>query len=111
MNPRVAYNLEISHLQYAEDTLVFCDADRDNLKVLRVTFILFEATSGLHINWSKSYLYPVNEVNEIHHLAAILRGKVGVLPTIYLGMPLGARSKSNGIWNGVINKCEKKLVN
>ena len=33
------------------------------------------------------------------------------LPTIYLGMPLGAKSNSKDIWNGVIEKCEKKLIN
>lgn len=33
------------------------------------------------------------------------------LPTIYLGMPLGAKSNSKDIWNGVIGKCEKKLIN
>ena len=44
-------------------------------------------------------------------LARILGGRTGDLPTTYLGMPLGAKSKSIGIWNGVIEKCEKRLVN
>ena len=37
-------------------------------------------------------------------------GEVGSLPTIYLGMPLGAKSKALNIWNPVIEKCEKKLT-
>lgn len=41
----------------------------------------------------------------------MLGGKVGELPTIYLGMPLGAKSKAKGIWNNVLEKCEKKLAN
>ncbi|XP_059284805.1 uncharacterized protein LOC132038094 isoform X2 [Lycium ferocissimum] len=104
-------NLEISHLQYADDTLIVCDADIEQLKILRVIFILFEAISGLHINWNKSFLYPVNEVTNINMLAGILGGKVGELPTIYLGMPLGAKRKSKELWNSVLEKCEKKLVN
>lgn len=35
---------------------------------------------------------------------------MGSLPTTYLGMPLGAKSKSKEIWNSVIEKCEKKLA-
>lgn len=30
---------------------------------------------------------------------------------MYLGMPLGDKSKSKGIWNNVLEKYEKKLVN
>ncbi|WMV33971.1 hypothetical protein MTR67_027356 [Solanum verrucosum] len=69
------------------------------------------AVSGLHINWNKSFIYPVNTVPNIEDLAYKLRGKVGELPTTYLGMPLGAKSKSSGIWSCVIEKCERKLMN
>ncbi|WMV40242.1 hypothetical protein MTR67_033627 [Solanum verrucosum] len=103
--------LAISHLQYADDTLIFCDADSSQLKYLRVILILFEAISGLHINWRKSFIFPVNEVPRINMLANILGGKIGDLPTTYLGMPLGDKSRSKGIWNNILEKCEKKLVN
>nr|XP_016438289.1 PREDICTED: uncharacterized protein LOC107764248 [Nicotiana tabacum] len=97
VNFRESDHLEITHLQYADDTLVFCDASRDQMLLLRVVFILFEAISGLHINWNKSFIYPVNEVMDIHSLVRILGRRIGVLPTVYLGMPLGAKSKSKGI--------------
>ncbi|XP_059285175.1 uncharacterized protein LOC132038538 [Lycium ferocissimum] len=70
-------NMEITHLQYADDTLIICDANRDRLRYLRMIFIIFEAISGLHINWGKSFIYPVNSVVEIQSLADILGGKVG----------------------------------
>lgn len=66
--------------------------------------------SGLHINWSKSFLYPINEVTNMESLNAILGDEIENLPTIYLGMPLGAKSKSKEIWNSVVEKCEKKLA-
>ena len=47
----------------------------------------------------------------VESLARVSGGRVGELPTICLGMPLGGKSKSIGIWNGVIEKCEKKLIN
>lgn len=100
-----------THLQYVDDTLVICDAESEQLKHLRVIFVLFEAISGLHINWEKSFIYPVNEVPQISLLANILGGKIGELSTTYLGMPLGAKSKCLSIWNYVVEKCERKLVN
>lgn len=43
-------------------------------------------------------------------LNSILEGQVGILPTIYLGMLLGAKSKSKEIWSSVIERSEKKLA-
>lgn len=43
-------SLEITHLQYADDALIFCDADKDHLKILRLTLVTFEVISGLHVN-------------------------------------------------------------
>ncbi|WMV22162.1 hypothetical protein MTR67_015547 [Solanum verrucosum] len=105
-----AESLEVTHLQYVDDTLIFCGAEEEQLKYLRVILVLFEGVSGLHINWRKSFMYPINEVNNMSYIASILGGVVGTLPTTYLGMPLGAKSKSIEIWNGVIEKCEKKLA-
>ena len=45
----------------------------------------------------------------MQHLTEILGGEIGKLPTVYLGMPLGAKSKSNEIWNGVLQRCERRL--
>ena len=85
-------NVEITHLQYADDTLILCDADEGQLKMLRVTLVLFEGFSGLHINWRKSHIYPINEVRNMETLNTVLGGDIGALPTSYLGMPLGAKS-------------------
>ncbi|XP_060190615.1 uncharacterized protein LOC132619869 [Lycium barbarum] len=81
---RLVNNLEVTHLQYADDTLVFCEAVEEQILVLRVIFIIFEAVSGLHINWGKSFIYPINEVTDLESLAEKLGGKVGELPTTYL---------------------------
>ncbi|XP_075111257.1 uncharacterized protein LOC142181712 [Nicotiana tabacum] len=102
-------SLEITHLQYTDDTLVFCDAEEEQLRFLRIILVLFEGISGLHINRRKTHIFPINEVYKMDQLTLVLGGDVGSLPTIYLGMPLGARSKSKEIWNLVIKKSDKKL--
>ncbi|PHT46967.1 Protein transport protein-like, partial [Capsicum baccatum] len=92
---KVAGNsVEITHLQYADDTLIFFGAEEEQLMILRLILVYFEAISGLHINWSKSHLYPINVVPEMDHLSRILGGVVGNLPSVYLGMPLGAKSRT-----------------
>ena len=49
-------------------------------------------------------MYPINNVSNMEELPWILGGEVGSLPTIYLGIPLGAKSKALNIWNPVIEK-------
>ena len=98
-------SIEVTHLQYADDTLVFCETKEEQVLVLRVIFIIFKGVSGLHINRGKSFIYPINTISEIDALASKLGGRVGELPTTYLGMPLGAKCKSTTI--GVVEKCTK----
>ncbi|RVW37100.1 hypothetical protein CK203_084574 [Vitis vinifera] len=53
--------LIVSHLLFADDTLIFCDADAVQLQYLSWTFMWFEAISGLKVNLSKSEAIPVGE--------------------------------------------------
>lgn len=39
-----------SHLLYADNTLIFCGADSQQVNHLNMTLMVFESTSGLHIN-------------------------------------------------------------
>ena len=98
MDSSAQNDLEITHLQYADDTLIFCEAMTGQMLILGVIFIIFEAISDFHINWGKSSIYPINEVARVESLARVSGGRVGELPTICLGMPLGGKSKSIGIW-------------
>ena len=63
------------------------------------------------MNWNKSFIYHVNTVPNIEDLDYKLGGKVGELPTTYLGMPLGNNHKELVIWDGIIEKTEKRLAN
>jgi hypothetical protein len=54
--------LEISHLLFADDTLIMCDADVDQIHNLDHILLCFEAISGLKVNLQKSELVAVGEV-------------------------------------------------
>ena len=54
--------VEVSHLFFADDTLIFCNASKENLEYLSWVFMWFEACSGLKINLEKSELIPIGEV-------------------------------------------------
>ena len=104
-----AVGVRISHLLFAGDTILFCDASREQLLFIRLVLSCFQAFTGLKINIGKSEIIPVGEVNNIVALANILQCRVGRLPMKYLGMPLGTSFKSAAIWNPILKKMEKKL--
>ena len=99
--------LVVSHLLFANDTLIFCEADPDHLFHLRSILVWFEAISGLRINLGKSELIQVGEVPVIEELANIQGCKTSNLPMKYLGLPLGAKFKSKAIWNLIVEKMER----
>jgi hypothetical protein len=79
----------VSHLLYADDTLIFCKASLDQLAYLRGIFLLFEAASRLKINLAKLVLIPMGNVQHVDYLASILRCEMATLPFECLGRPLG----------------------
>jgi hypothetical protein len=102
--------INISHLLFADDTLVFCGVNLDHLLYLRMLLLSFEAVSGLKINLDKSVLVPVGHVDNMDDLAGILGCGVSSLPLKYLGLPLGAPFKAKFSWDEVIGKIERRLA-
>ena len=89
--------ISVSHLLFADDTLVFCDADSTHITALRGILSRFEEMSGLRINLGKSELVPVGDVPYFHELVEILGCRESALPLKYLGLPLGASFKEKSI--------------
>ena len=103
-------SLVVSHLLFADNTLLFCDADLDQNLILRMVLIWFEATSGLKINLGKSKLVPVGAVHNIELPVNVLSCKQGTLAIKYLGLPLGAKFKDKKIWNLILEMVERRLA-
>ncbi|RVW88799.1 hypothetical protein CK203_034657 [Vitis vinifera] len=100
--------VQISHLLFADDTLVFCQANQDQMTYLSWLLMWFEVVSELRINLEKSELIPVDSVVNIDDLAMNFGCRVGSLPSTYLGLPLGASIKSVIVWDGVKKRFRKK---
>ena len=94
--------VRISQLLFAKDTILFCDASRDQLLAIRLALSCFQAFTGLKVNVGKSENVSMGEVGNIDALANILSCRVGSLPMKYLGMPLGTLFKTASIWNPIL---------
>ena len=76
-------------IQYA-DTLLILPGDARILFNLKGLLRPFSDSIGLHVNFSKSFLVPINMSDaRAHHLANTFGCKVGNMPFTYLGLPLG----------------------
>ena len=103
-------NLSISHLLYADDTILFCEADNDQLKFMSWILMWFEAMSGLKINLNKNEIIPIGPVTNAAELASDMGCKIGSLPMSYLGLPLGAKHKALGVWDSIEERFRKRLA-
>ncbi|RVX17546.1 LINE-1 retrotransposable element ORF2 protein [Vitis vinifera] len=103
-------SLNISHLFFADDTIVFCEASKEQVSHLSWILFWFEAASGLRINLAKSEIIPIGEVEDSLELAAELGCRVGSLPSHYLGLPLGVPNRATSMWDGVEERIRRRLA-
>ena len=61
-----------SHLLFADDTLVFCEARDEHMVFLCWLLMWFEAIPRLRVNMDKSKLIPVGRVENVEDLASEL---------------------------------------
>lgn len=64
-------NATVSHLLFADNTLIFCSACPAQLSYLRSLFLLFEAASGLKVNLVKFELILVGNIDIVGRLSRV----------------------------------------
>jgi mannosylglycoprotein endo-beta-mannosidase len=94
----------VSHLQFADDTLLLGTTSWANVRALSAVLGLFELMSGLKVNFHKSMLVGVNISDSwlTEAVASALRCKVGKNPFLYLGLPICGDLRRLGFWEPVL---------
>ncbi|XP_072071999.1 uncharacterized protein [Arachis hypogaea] len=81
-------SIPLSHLQFADDTMLFYPLEEETIKNYKRLLRCFELMSGLSINFDKSSLIPINYDEQwIQSMCQLLGCKVlNSLPVYYLSL-------------------------
>ena len=105
-----ANSVVLSHLQFADDTLLIGDKCWANVRAMRAGFLLFEAMSRVKVNFHKSSLVGVNiNASWLSDATSVLGCKVGKIPFLYLGLPIGGNPCRLLFWEPVVNRIKTRL--
>jgi hypothetical protein len=103
-------DVPISHLQFADDTLLMKVKSWANIIILKSVLMLFEYVSGLKVNFHKSMLYGVNISDSwLHEAASVLHCKHGRLPFLYLGLPIYGDPRKIVFWYPLVDRIKRRL--
>ena len=87
-------SVSVTHLQFDDDTLILGTRFWANVRAMRTVLVLFEAMSGLKVNFNKSMLVGVIvSYSWLNEAASVLRCRVGKVPFVYLGLSIGGDSR------------------
>jgi len=85
-------------------------ADARQLFTLKCLLRTFSDSTGLHVNFQKSFLIPINVSAEKSSLLAQTFGcEVGSMPFTYLGLPLGTTRPTVHEFSPLLTKMERRL--
>lgn len=98
-----------THLQFADDTMIFLSPEADNIVNIKRILQCFQLISGLKINFSKSSLFSWDNL-DVHDWSDILGCRVCDLPIKYLVASIGTNPRRKVFWKPLIEKFEKKLA-
>ncbi|GMI99018.1 hypothetical protein HRI_003571100 [Hibiscus trionum] len=90
---------QISHLQFADDLILFLEASEDNIRNTKRVLRIFQAISGLQLNLNKTRMFGINvDTNTLKVWADSIKCSTDTSPTHYLGLPIGNTHNAAQIW-------------
>lgn len=79
----------LTHLQYADDTVIMIDRDNESIRNIKFILYCFEMMSGLQINYEKREVIVIGTSKQDQlEVAKMLNCKEGSFPMNYLGIPI-----------------------
>lgn len=103
--------VKLTHLQYADDTIIFRPSNLDYLLNVKKTLILFQLASGLQVNFHKSSIHGIHKYDQwLQKAAKALLCKSGGFPMTYLGLPIGGNMARMPLWDPIVKRIEQKLA-
>ncbi|MCH91924.1 cytochrome P450, partial [Trifolium medium] len=91
----------VTHLQYADDTLLICELCVENLWTMKAVLRWFELMPGLKINFGKSKLFRVNLEQGFLNVAARQGSGVGAIGWwSCCSESWGMKALDLGVWDG-----------
>jgi len=100
----------ITHLQFADDTLIVGEKSWLNVRSMRTVLLLFEEISGLKVNFNKSLLTGVNiTASWLAKVAMVMNCRMGSTPFLYLGLPIGGDFRKHSFWKPVVDRIVGRL--
>jgi hypothetical protein len=90
----------VSHLQYADDTLILIEPSDEGITNLKLLLLCFENMSRLKINFDKSEVLVMGvTAREQRRIASMLNCKLGHFPMKYLGLPVNDKTLRVSDWD------------
>ncbi|XP_066354452.1 uncharacterized protein [Miscanthus floridulus] len=97
-------------VQYADDTLMFLQADARQLVFLKAMLHSFAESTGLRVNYRKSQMYSINvPQDKMIRLANTFGCDIGSMPFTYLGLPMGTTKLKIEDLSPMMDRVERRL--
>ena len=103
--------LDITHVCFADDLLLFARGDLESVKAIQACFSHFSQVSGLQANLNKSSIYCGGVQKEVkQQIAQQLGYNIEELPFKYLGVPLSTKKMSILQWHPLIERIMARIT-
>ncbi|CAM8980253.1 unnamed protein product [Rhodiola kirilowii] len=101
----------LTHLQFADDTILFCRPEMQEVRKIKHILTSFAVCSGLSINFSKSRCLGISlEEEEVQKFADVMGCPMGKFPLNYLGMQVGLNPSTISTWCPILQIFKQKLA-
>jgi hypothetical protein len=64
--------VNVSHLLFVDDTLIFCGANASQIRHIGALLVCFEVVAGLKVNLSKLALIPVSSLGNMGEVSRVI---------------------------------------